>query len=66
MRNTINFFPRFQGFPFMIATFLFIFGLMFTFNEKNLKKTMLTLVISVIAAIAITYGFGNLALIPLP
>ena len=66
MRQTINFFPRFQGFPFMTATFIFIFGLMFTFNEKTFKKSMITLIVSIVASIAITYGFGNLALIPLP
>lgn len=65
-RSNLNFFPRFQGFPFMIATFIFLLAFMIIFNEKTTKTIVVSLIVATIAAIAITFGFGNLALIPLP
>jgi hypothetical protein len=65
-RMLLNFFPTFQGFPFGVATFLYLFTFMFIFNDKTAKKILFTLFISLAATAMITYGFGSLALIPLP
>jgi len=65
-RRHLNLFPRFQGFPFMIATFGYLALFMITFNKKSVKAILTSILIAVLAAGAITYGFGNLALIPLP
>lgn len=65
-RRYLNFFPRFQGFPFMIATFLYLLSMMLLFNEKKLKPMLLSFLISAGAAGAITFGFGVIAMIPLP
>lgn len=65
-RKYLDFFPRFQGFPFMIATFLMLFLMMAVFGKKTLKGMLSYLLVSALAAGAIAYGFGMLALIPLP
>lgn len=62
----LDFFPRFQGFPFMIATFLMLFLMMVIFGKKSVKQIAKNFVASALAAGAIAYGFGMLALIPLP
>lgn len=48
------------------ATFIFIFGFMTLFNHKNKKTILKGLLISIIATMLLTYGFGELAMIPLP
>lgn len=65
-REYLDLFPTFQGFPFMIATFVYLAVFMITFNEKNTKKIVISVIAALLGALAITYGFGNLALIPLP
>ena len=65
-RKYLDFFPHFQGFPFMIATFLMLFLMMDIFGKKSAKQIAKNFVASALAAGAITYGFGMLALIPLP
>ncbi len=65
-RSTLNFFPKFQGFPFMIATFISMSLQMVIFNKKTPKAMLTSLLVAAIASAAITYGFGVLALIPLP
>ena len=65
-REYLDFFPRFQGFPFMIATFLMLFLMMVIFGTKKLKSILSYFVTSALTAAAIAYGFGMLALIPLP
>lgn len=65
-RKNLNFFPAFQGFPFMISTFVFLSIFIITFNEKTVKKIIISLIVAAVSAVAITYGFGNMALIPLP
>lgn len=65
-RKYLDFFPRFQGFPFMIATFLMLFLMMAAFGKKTLKDMLSYVLVSALAAGAIAYGFGMLALIPLP
>ena len=65
-REYLDLFPRFQAFPFMIATFLMLFIMMVVFGEKKLVPILKYFVASALAAGAIAYGFGMLALIPLP
>ncbi len=65
-RAHLNFFPKFQGFPFMIATFISMAIQMITFNKKTTAGILKSVGIAFVAAAAITYGFGTLALIPLP
>lgn len=65
-REYLDFFPRFQGFPFMIATFLMLFLMMVIFGKKSVKQIAMNFVASALAAGTIAYGFGMLALIPLP
>ena len=65
-REYLDFFPRFQGFPFMIATFLMLFSMMVVFGKKKIKDIFCYFIASALAAGAIAYGFGMLALIPLP
>ena len=65
-RKYLNFFPTLQSFPFMIATFLYLFSLMVIFSEKTGKKIMMSFIVSVCAAAFIGVGFGILAMIPLP
>ena len=65
-RKTIDFFPKFQAFPFMIATFIMLFVMMIAFAERTKKHVVTSLVVSAVSAAAISYGFGMLALIPLP
>ncbi len=65
-RAYLNFFVMFQGFPFLIATFLFLALQMVVFNKKDLKGILMSLLVAAVFASAITYGFGSLALIPLP
>lgn len=65
-RAYLDFFPRFQGFPFLVATFLMLASMMIILGEKKLSHILKAILISAIAATAIAYGFGMLALIPLP
>lgn len=65
-RGYLDIFPRFQAFPFMIATFLMLFCMMVVFGEKKLVPIVKYFVASALAAGAIAYGFGMLAMIPLP
>lgn len=65
-RRYLNLFPRFQGFPFMIGTFIFMSVFMIIFNEKTQKKIVTSLLIAGCASVIITYVFGNMVLIPLP
>jgi hypothetical protein len=65
-RRFLDFFPGFRGFPFMVATFAYLMSFMSIFSEKKTRPLLICLLVSAIGAAAITYGFGNLALIPLP
>lgn len=65
-RAVLDFFPRFQGFPYLVATFLMLFSMMVVFGQKSLKHILTAALISALAATGIAVGFGMLALIPLP
>jgi hypothetical protein len=63
-RAYLNILRGFRGFPFFIATFLYLFAMMMAFGDKqNLLKSLL---VSVLASGFVTYAFGTLAKIPLP
>lgn len=52
---------------YMIATFIFLTLFMFYFEEeRHSKKIIIILIISICATAALTFGFGNLAQVPLP
>jgi hypothetical protein len=65
-RANLNIFPRFQGFPFMVATFIFMFAMTAIFNEKTVRKMVMSFLVAAIASGLIAYGFGIIAMIPLP
>ncbi|MDH8678080.1 hypothetical protein QE109_07970 [Fusibacter bizertensis] len=48
------------------STFIFLFTFMIIFNKKDIKSIIKTIVICIIATGMLTYGFGQLAMIPLP
>ena len=52
--------------PYWIATFIYIFSFIFIFKEKTVKGIIMTVVVSAISTAVLTYGFGQLAMIPLP
>jgi hypothetical protein len=65
-RANLNLFVRFQGFPFMIATFVFMFAMIAIFNQKTVRKMLMSFLVAAIASGLIAYGFGVIAMIPLP
>lgn len=65
-RNTIDFIPTFQGFPFLVATFIYLFTFVIWFNEKTVKKIVMSLIVAGVGSAAITLGFGSVAQILLP
>jgi len=54
------------GRQFEVATFIYLCIFMLAFQQKNIKNIIYSLGISVLATAAITYGFSQLAMIPLP
>lgn len=54
------------GRQYEIVTFFYLFAAMFVFQEKNKKNLVKALVIAAIATAVLSYGFGQLAMIPLP
>lgn len=52
--------------PYPYATFIFLFTFMCLFCEKTPKAFLKALALSAISSVALTYGFGTLAQIPLP
>lgn len=65
-RAHFDYFHEFQGFPFMIASFICILTQTLIFGKRTPPRIALGILISAVAAAAITYGFGVLAMIPLP
>lgn len=55
-----------KGLKYEYSTFIFLSGFMLIFNKKDKKSIVTTIIISVIATVMLTYGFGQLAMIPLP
>ncbi len=49
-----------------VATFLYLFAFMIIFQKKTRKSIIKSLIVSVIATVLITFGFGQLAMVPLP
>lgn len=67
-RAFLNIFPyTFQGFPFMVATFIFISEISIIYQRERTKKNVLiSLLVAFIASLVISVMFNKGALIPLP
>jgi len=65
-RKYLNLFPAFQGFPFLLATFVYLATFIIVFNEKTAKKIITSLIVAAAGSGAITIGFGLAAKILLP
>ncbi len=67
-RAFLNILPySFQGFPFMVATFIFISEISIIFQrERTRKNVLISLLVAFIASLVIALMFNKGALIPLP
>ncbi len=65
-RKFLNVIPTFQGFPFLLATFVYLGVFIIMFNEKTVKKIITSLIVAAAGSAAITIGFGVAAKILLP
>jgi len=65
-RKYLNFIPRFQGLPFLIATFIYLSVFIIIFNEKTKKKIITSLIVAACASGFVTISFGVVAKILLP
>lgn len=54
------------GKQYEIATFLFMFITMVVFQKRTKRAIINSLIISLVATAVLSYGFGQLAMIPLP
>ena len=52
--------------PYEVATFIYLLVFMVIFNEKKPKNIIISVVVSLVATFMLYYGFGKIALIPLP
>lgn len=52
--------------PYWLATFIYLYVFMFAFQKKTVKHIVIMSIVVVLSTIALTYGFGTLAMIPLP
>lgn len=52
--------------PYWLATFIYLYVFMFVFQKKTKKHIIIMSIVAVLSTIALTYGFGTLAMIPLP
>lgn len=48
------------------ATFIYLYSFMLIFGKRTLKGFIVMTIVAVLSTIALTYGFGTLAMIPLP
>jgi hypothetical protein len=55
-----------RGFPFFVATFIYLLSMMLAFGHRRLGHVVRSLLISLLASGFVTYAFGTLAKIPLP
>lgn len=65
-RKFLNVVRGFQGFPFVIATFIFMSFLSILFSKRTKRDILMGFVVSFIAAFAITLLFNKVALLPMP
>ncbi len=65
-RSFLNVFRGFQGFPFLVSTFIYIGFTSIVFSRKTKNDIVMALVVSLIASTAISVLFNKVALIPLP
>ncbi|VDN48906.1 conserved membrane protein of unknown function [Petrocella atlantisensis] len=52
--------------PYWLATFIFLYTFMLIFQERTFKNIVIMTIVAVLSTVALTYGFGTLAMIPLP
>ncbi len=55
-----------RGFPFFVATFIYLLSMMLAFGRKQLGHVLRSLMVSFLVSGFVTYAFGTLAKIPLP
>ncbi|MGD9940274.1 MAG: hypothetical protein AB7T74_10775 [Clostridia bacterium] len=55
-----------RGFPFFVATFIYLLSMMIAFGHKRLGHVLRSLLVAFLASGFVTYAFGTLAKIPLP
>jgi hypothetical protein len=55
-----------RGFPFFVATFIYLLSMMIAFGHKRLGHVLRSLLVSFLVSGFVTYAFGTLAKIPLP
>ncbi len=67
-RAFLNIIPYvFQGFPFMIATFIYISAMAIIFQRERTKKNIIiSFIVAFVASFVIAFMFNKGALIPLP
>ncbi|MGL5722749.1 MAG: tripartite tricarboxylate transporter TctB family protein [Brevinema sp.] len=65
-RRVLNIFQGFQGFPFLVATAVYIGFISIVFSKKTKKDVVVGLIVAVVASTVITLLFNKVALVPLP
>ncbi|PKL07650.1 MAG: hypothetical protein CVV51_13000 [Spirochaetae bacterium HGW-Spirochaetae-7] len=65
-RNYLNILRGFRGFPFFVATLVYLLAMMLTFGDRKPSYVFKSFTISILTSGVITYAFGTLAKIPLP
>ncbi|MGL5722521.1 MAG: tripartite tricarboxylate transporter TctB family protein [Brevinema sp.] len=65
-RRVLNVFQGFQGFPFLVATAIYIGFISIVFSKKTKKDVVVGLIVAVVASTVITLLFNKVALVPLP
>lgn len=65
-RSYLNILRGFRGFPFFVATLIYLFIMMMAFGYKKKGHLFKSILVSVLASGFVTYAFGTLAKIPLP
>ncbi len=66
-RWALDFFYGFQGFPFAVATSIYISGMGIIYQRERNKKTIITsIIVGVVAAFAVALIFNKAAMIMLP
>jgi len=65
-RNYLNILRGFRGFPFFVATLVYLLSMMLAFGNGKPSYALKSFTISILSSGFITYAFGTLAKIPLP
>lgn len=65
-RRILNIFKGFQGFPFLVATCIYIGFTAIIFSRKTKKNIAVGLIVAIVSSTVITLLFNKVALVPLP